>query len=573
MDLSNILALRDPLKFFALMWPDQVPYKEQREILVSVNENDQTYVPAGHMLGKDWVAGRAVVWAFLTRGPCRIITTSAKDDHLRVLWSEINAAVRSSRFPLTKEQGGPLVVNHQELRKMVKGERCPISYVKGMVASQDTIAGMQGHHVAQTGDGVWRTLFVADEASSVPDEYYQMARTWANRMLVIGNCWPCENFFKHAVKGKPGTEDKGGDILRRGAATPEEDVGTLHRHDQGGNGADRGRDAAHGYYRRVIRIRAVDSPNVRLALAERGRGREPSGRIIVPGVKPWSEYQKDLATCDKAYLTVSHDAEFYEGQEVRLFPADWLRLAGRPELWELCRAHPAECIGIDPGEGGANTSMAAVNRYGVKELVSKKTPNTAVITSEAKMFGARHGVSPEKWIFDRGGGGKQHADRLLAEGFPVRTVAFGEGIVPELRRGTNTLEIRKDIREDHYAYKNRRAEMYGELRLLIDPAVGPAHFGLGSVQGGPRPTGFAIPDAGGAYAELRRQLGPIPLVYDQEGRLELPPKNNRPGAQKASTSVVSLTDLLGCSPDEADAVVLGIHGMLHKKLRPRVGAL
>ncbi len=281
-------------------------------------------------------------------------------------------------------------------------------------------------------------------------------------------------------------------------------------------------------------------------------------------MKSWAEYQKNLATWDKQQQTVSLEAEFYEGSEVRLFPADWLRLAGRPELWDACRAHPAECIGIDPGEGGANTSMAAVNRYGVKELVSKKTPNTAVITSEAKSFGARHGVSSDKWVFDRGGGGKQHADRLLAEGFPARTVAFGEGVTLDLRRGMNTLEVRRDVREDHYAYKNRRAEMYGELRLLIDPAVGPAHFGLGSMS-------FAIPDADGAYAELRRQLGPIPLVYDGEGRLELPPKNNRPGAAKPN--VVSLTDLLGCSPDEADAVVLGIHGILHKRTRPRAGAI
>jgi len=35
---------------------------------------------------------------------------------------------------------------------------------------------------------------------------------------------------------------------------------------------------------------------------------------------------------------------------------------------------------------------------------------------------------------------------------------------------------------------------------------------------------------------------------------------------------VTLVDLIGHSPDEADAVVLACHGMLHAQSRPRVGA-
>lgn len=513
----------------------------------------------------------------MTRHPCRIITTSAKDDHLRVLWGEINNAIQSARFPLTKDKGGPLIVNHQEIRRLVKGERCPVSYVKGMVASSDTIAAMQGHHVADIGDGLWRTLFVADEASSVPDEYYRMARTWANRILVIGNTWPCDNFFKWAIKGKPGTEDKGGDIPRmarigqESTRNAEEQAqrtnGDGTRESAGQNGINALGDGSNfGYHRRIIRIRATDSPNVRLALAERALGREPSNRMVVPGVKSWAEYQKNLATWDKHQQTVSLDAEFYEGVEVMLFPKEWLDIAGRLDLWNLCRAHPTEAIGIDPGEGGANTAMAAVNRYGVKEVVSKKTPNTAVITDEAIAFGNRHGVPPSQWVFDRGGGGKQHVDRLREMKFPVReSVAFGEGLMSDIKRAPAREPFLKrlDHREEHYTYRNRRGQLYGELRILIDPSFGPKHFGLGVHDG------FAIPNALGPYAELRRQLTPIPLLYDGEGRLELLPKNRRPGEQP--TSRPTLTELLGCSPDEADAVVLACHGMIHKSVRPKAG--
>lgn len=61
--------------------------------------------------------------------------------------------------------------------------------------------GMLGHHVAERGDGVPRTLFVADEASGVDDVSYDRADTWAKRKLVIGNPYPCNNFFYKGVKG------------------------------------------------------------------------------------------------------------------------------------------------------------------------------------------------------------------------------------------------------------------------------------------------------------------------------------------------------------------------------------
>jgi hypothetical protein len=161
---------------------------------------------------KDFVAAFIVLWFFISRHPCRVVTTSAKDDHLRVLWGEIGNLVQTSKYPLDRKSGGNLEVNQRELRKYVGGEMHKLSYCIGMVASQDKIAAMQGHHIAATGDGIPRTLFVSDESSSVPDAYYRMADTWADRMLYFGNAWPCDNFFKYAVKGNPKTSDPGGDL-------------------------------------------------------------------------------------------------------------------------------------------------------------------------------------------------------------------------------------------------------------------------------------------------------------------------------------------------------------------------
>lgn len=320
------------------------------------------------------------------------------------------------------------------------------------------------------------------------------------------------------------------------------------------------------YYRKIIRIRAADSPNVRLALAQQAAGQTPTNEIVVPGVLTWGEYQKRRATWDVPRQTVGLDAEFFEGAAVLMFPPEWLNRA--EALAEALRGKPrhAKAVGIDPAEGGDSTAMAAVDEYGLIELVSKKTPDTSVITGEAIAFGRRHNVHPSRWVFDRGGGGKEHADRLRSQDYDVQTVAFGEPPTMTPKRGLVLIEEKLEHREERYAYKNRRAEMYGKLRELLDPAreASVPRDDLGRRR---EPvTGFAIP---AEYAELRRQLAPIPLTYDGEGRLYLLPKTKRSAADKRPT----LSDLIGCSPDEADSVVLAIHGMTAKPKRAKAGAV
>ena len=60
--------------------------------------------------------------------------------------------------------------------------------------------------------------------------------------------------------------------------------------------------------------------------------------------------------------------------------------------------------------------------------------------------------------------------------------------------------------------------------------------------------------------ELLRQMRPMPLLYDQEGRMRMLPKHKKDPDSTEKT----LTDLIGCSPDEADALVLAVHGMLYQ---------
>lgn len=529
-----------PFKLQRILWPHVVFYDKQKEIIRSAWFNDETYVPAGNMLGKDFITSYLILAAFLTRHPCRIVTTSAKDEHLMVLWGELNNWINTSRNPLKVEDGGILKVNHHHIKKMVRGRECPLSYIKGMVASEQSIAAMGGHHIANTGDGIWRTMFVSDESSSVEDAYYKVASPWANRIVAIGNTWDCENFFKRAVKGTPDRRDVGGDMPRDPS------------------------DLSKGYYRKVIKITAWDSPNVKLAEAQIANGMEPTGQIVVPGVKSWQELQKNLRLMDKIQQCVSLHADWYEGAEIKLFPAEWLQRASVGEfaltLRRLCLAYPTEAIGIDPAEGGDKTAMAAVNRFGLKELVSRQTPNTAVITSEALAFMRKHNMEnrAERVCFDRGGGGKQHADRLREMGYDVQTVAFGEPLTLEPKRGMRLFGEKVENREERYTYVNRRAELFGTLSILIDPEGGfilesddvRGHKWIGG------PAGFSLPLD---YVVLHQQLGPIPKTYDREGRLRLLPKNKATPDSNEKT----LVELLGCSPDEADATCLGVYGMFN----------
>lgn len=132
----------------------------------------------------------------------RVITTSVKDDHLDVLWSEIAKFVAMSKIPLTHNLGGPLVLTSHEIRHVSEIREMggnAGNYLKGRVSAKGE--GMQGHHAEHT-------LFVCDEASGCDDTVYEMAATWFKRALIIGNPHPCQNFFFRGVEG--------GDLLRSG---------------------------------------------------------------------------------------------------------------------------------------------------------------------------------------------------------------------------------------------------------------------------------------------------------------------------------------------------------------------
>lgn len=313
------------------------------------------------------------------------------------------------------------------------------------------------------------------------------------------------------------------------------------------------------YFRKVIRIRAEDSPNVRRALYQRDvLGIEPTGEIVIPGVLPWDDYCQRRKMWDAIRQCIGLDADFYEGAEILLFPPEWLNRAETIATSLAHRIRRATAIGIDPAEGGDKTTMCAVDNLGIIEMVSKKTPQTEMIINEAMAFIRKHQVREERVLMDQGGGGTQHAGELRRRGIHVRTVPFGQGVTPALKRNRRrqTFWEQTEQKEVKYAYFNKRAELYGTLRNLLDPSL--------------NPQGFGIP---ASLTTLRQELSPIPLLYDQEGRLWLLPKRKPKHNREDDTKSDTLVGLIGHSPDQADALALAVYAMLKEVNRPRAGML
>lgn len=513
----DISSLRDPLVLGKILWPTLDLYGKQVEMLRSAYRDKETYVPGSNKGGKDLGAAVVVLTFGIINYPAKVVTTSVNDKQLDSLWGEIDRLIRTAKYPLLAENGGPFVYTHRRLVRVVKGTPNKDCYITSMVApaTQEVQGkGLSGHHAPNT-------LAVIDEAIAVREWAYDAMREWAAHMLMLSNTNPGRNFFWRGCKA--------GDMAR----------------EEGG-----------GYYRKVIRIKAEDSPNVKFGLRELELGRKPSGRTICAGPLSWQEYIDRRKTWDKVKQRIGLDAEFPEGKEHMLFPQDWLdgankraRELGFPSTRKRGR-NDEVWMGCDPAEGGDRSTWVVIDKLGILEIVSIQTPNTAAIIGETKALIKKWGIPSDHIGFDRGGGGKQHADALREDGYDVNTVDFGGSCT--ITEGGD----RDDARENRGAFAMLRDQMWWRLRELIDPDLC-AERGEAI---------FAIPEC---YDRLRGELSPVPLTYDRRGRFRLLPKTKRRLAESAvfdddDKHVVgedgdTLIGLIGHSPDEADALAIACH--------------
>jgi hypothetical protein len=185
----------DPLYLAGKYWPDLVFSREQKQIISSVRDNVETYVAAGNDLGKDFVAAFIALWFFLSRRPCRVVATSVSFKQLhKVFWGEFQGFIARSRYKL------PLrVLEDRAYLLLNDGTRYQEYASEILIQCVQQNEAIIGGHTPRFG-GIPRTLVIFDEASGISSEIYDSTTTWAHRRLAIGNCWPCENFFKEGVE-------------------------------------------------------------------------------------------------------------------------------------------------------------------------------------------------------------------------------------------------------------------------------------------------------------------------------------------------------------------------------------
>jgi hypothetical protein len=103
-------------------------------------------------------------------------------------------------------------------------------------------------------------------------------------------------------------------------------------------------------------------------------------------------------------------------------------------------------------------------------------------------------------------------------------------------------------------YRNRRTELYGELRKALEPKRRiRAMLGVPAERWTQKQRCLSLPPDDGL---LREELAVLPKLFDSEGRLRMPPKTRSrfmPGERREPT-VRELLD--GRSPDRADALAL-----------------
>lgn len=613
MNPTNYQFLRDPVILSRVLWPKVRYYKKQLEIIYSVWHNKLTICVAGNMLGKDFVAGRIALMFYLTRTPCHVVTTSVDHTQLEsVLWGEIRTAIQESKQPLLSKDGGPLLYNHLHIRKVwtygaLKGQIEGSSYLLGRQARHGE--GMLGHHVAETGDEIPRTLFIGDEASGLDDLSIDRAETWADRMLLIGNPYPCANrFFKESEAGdlistrkvkywegitlledkdkaKPIHYDPNETAVARDKrmkeAAPKTDVGKESKEEK----EKKVKRVAH-YLRKVIQISCEDSPNVRLGKLQERDKVEVTNEILIPGVMSYWKFKERELMWDDVKKCIQLYGRFYKGAELLLFPPHWLNKSEQLVEGLRRKRRIAKAIGCDPGEGAAESCWYVIDDYGILDELALRTPNTTDVYKNTLYLMRKWQVDADNVMMDAGGGGHEHADYLREAGHAIHTVAFGESVVPKPKRGMTTIEKVRHDREAKYAYVFRRDQMFGHLSTLLEPLVdmsegqgyleeyptaanrwseidGTPAIEVDSRDAVPR---FCIPPQ---YRELRRQLSLFPKVLDGEGRMKLPPKSRK---ASSTSKEPTLIDIIGCSPDRADALAIAVYCRDFGIKRPRAGA-
>jgi len=492
----------EPTTFVERFWPHVALTAYQRAILESVRDNPETWVYSANEMGKSFVAALAALWWFFTR-ESKVVASSTTQMQLRnILWGEIDHLLRTAR-------DNALPFRRTHLRVEYGDGELPEKkfYLIGQVTEK--VESFQGHHLKRAEDGTGTVLFIFEEASGIDREFYEAATSQAHAILLIGNPLSTNGIFYEKCR-----------------------VGDQAHPDGSGR-----------LFRKVIHVSGDDSPNVIAGREWKQRGGLGRPPLAVSGILSYEQYLERLDNWPPDKVRSRLLGLFPDEIDQKLIPPDWLDLAQR--LGAKLRtidtsdfAGESYALGIDVAQGGGDlTVWCVVGRFGVCHVLAKPTPNTAEIAGQTLRLMRKFSIRNPAVAFDSGGGGKQIADMLRDRGYTaIVDVDFGgSASSPE-------------------EYKNKRSELYGELRKAFEPTAAirrlvdldPAAWRARNLHCLSLPPDDSL---------LRQDLAVLPLSRDGEGRLRLPPKST--GHKTSGRREPCVRELLdGRSPDRGDALAL-----------------
>ena len=142
---------RDRPDDFSHMVLDSETWSKQSEILNSLCRYGQTWVKACHGSGKSYAAALALLYWLGIWDDGVVISTAPKQDQVeRILWGEVHAAIRRSKYPWPQPNVASLRFNE---KRYATGTTTTVTAQKGSTAFQGTHSG----HV----------LIIVDEAPGI----------------------------------------------------------------------------------------------------------------------------------------------------------------------------------------------------------------------------------------------------------------------------------------------------------------------------------------------------------------------------------------------------------------------